>query len=128
MIIKIIGIGVIGAFLSLVIKQYRPEIALTIPILVAISILTISVPHIKGLITMLEGIAESARIDIAMAGVVLKIIGIAYVCQFASDICTDAGEKSIASKIELGGKLTIVAMSMPIIYNLLELVSDIINF
>ena len=60
--------------------------------------------------------------------IVLKIIGISYICQFAADICKDAGEASIAGKIELGGKIIIISLSMPIIYNLLDLVNHIINF
>ena len=77
---------------------------------------------------MFENIAEESGIDTAYVKIVIKIIGVAYICQFASDICKDAGESSIAGKIELGGKIVIITMSMPIIYGLLELVSRIINF
>ena len=127
-IYKIIGIGITGAILSVLVKQYRPDFAIAVPILVSVAIFVFCVPYIESAVDMLSDITDKAGIDMGKAGIVVKIIGVAYVCQFASDICTDAGERSIASKIELGGKLVIVAMSMPIIYSLLDIVKDIINF
>ncbi len=127
-IYKIIGVGITGAILSILIKQYRPDFAIAVPILVSAAIFMFCVPYIEGAIDMLSDITDKAGIEIGKAGIVIKIIGVAYICQFASDICADAGERSIANKIELGGKLVIVAMSMPIIYSLLDIVKEIINF
>lgn len=128
LIFKIIGIGITGAALSLLIKQYKPELAISIPILTVAVIVMICVPYLRAVISAFEDIANRSGIEMAHMKIVIKIIGIAYVCQFASDICTDAGERAIASKIELGGRIAIITVSMPIMYNLLELISDIISF
>lgn len=125
---KIIGIGVIAAALSLLIKQHRPELAIAIPILASVIILSMCAPYLGAAIKMLEDIADKAGIEFSHMRTVIKITGVAYICQFASDICKDAGEGAISSKIELGGKIVIITLSMPIIYNLLELVGNIINF
>ncbi len=127
-IYKIIGIGITGAILSVLIKQYRPEFAMAVPVLVSVAIFMFCVPYIESGIDMLSSITDKAGIETGKAGIVIKIIGVSYICQFASDICTDAGERAIAGKIELGGKLVIIAMSMPIIYSLLDIVKEIINF
>ena len=128
LIFKIIGIGITGAVLSILIKQYKPELAISIPILTVAVIVMICVPYLRAVISAFEDIANKSGIEMAHMKIVIKIIGIAYVCQFASDICTDAGERAIASKIELGGRIAIITVSMPIMYNLLELISDIISF
>ncbi|MBD9010245.1 MAG: stage III sporulation protein AD [Clostridiales bacterium] len=128
LVFKIIGIGICGTVLALTVKQYRPELAIAVPVLSAAAILLLCVPYLSSVLTMFQNIAEESGIDTAYVKIVIKIIGVAYICQFASDICKDAGESSIAGKIELGGKVVIITLSMPIIYGLLELTSKIISF
>lgn len=128
LIYRVIGLGITGAVLSLLIKQYRPEIAMAIPILTAAAILAMCSPYLNAVVTAFTDIADRAGIELVHMKTVIKIIGVAYICQFASDICSDAGERAIAGKIELGGRIVIITLSMPIIYNMLELVSNIISF
>ncbi|MBQ3573357.1 MAG: stage III sporulation protein AD [Clostridia bacterium] len=128
LIFKIVGIGVTGALLSLLLKQYKPEIAIAVPILAAAFIITMCAPYLKSVLAMFEDIANGAGIELSHMRIVIKITGTAYICQFAADICKDAGENAIAGKIELGGKIVIITLSVPVIYNLLELVNNIINF
>lgn len=128
MLFKIIGIGLCGAILSLMVKQYRPELAIAIPILTGAVILMICVPYISALMDMFVRIADTAGVKSAHLKIVIKIIGIAYICRFASDICRDAGENSVSGKIELGGKLLIITLSMPIIFDLLDIILRILNF
>ena len=110
------------------VKQYRPELAIAIPILTGAVILMICVPYISALMDMFVRIADTAGVKSAHLKIVIKIIGIAYICRFASDICRDAGENSVSGKIELGGKLLIITLSMPIIFDLLDIILRILNF
>ncbi len=125
---KIIGVGIIGMVLSLMLKQYKKELAIAVPIITVVLLFLICAPYLSAVITMFEDIAEQAGVELSHMQIVIKIIGVAYICQFASDICRDAGESAIAGKIEIGGKVAIISLSAPIIYSLLSLVSDIINF
>ena len=127
-IIRIIGIGLITALLSLFIKQQRPELAVMLPMLGAAAILFVIAPYLKEILSMFETIAEEAGLKSLYLHLVIKIIGVAYLCQFASELCKDAGEGSMASKIELAGKVMILTLSMPVIYQLLDLVGSIIRF
>ena len=63
MLIKIIGIGLSGAVLSLIIKQYRPDIAIAVPILTAAAITLLCVPYISSMIDMFERIADQSGIS-----------------------------------------------------------------
>ena len=127
-LIQIIGIGMITAILSLLIKQHRPEFAVALPMLGAAAIILCIAPYLKGILTMFEDMANRVGLESQYLHMVIKIIGVAYLSQFASELCRDAGEGSMASKIELAGKVMILTLSMPVIYRLLDLVSDIINF
>ncbi|MEG1880079.1 MAG: stage III sporulation protein AD [Oscillospiraceae bacterium] len=127
-IFKIIGIGIIATILSLLIKNYRPELSITIPIIAMATIFIIIAPYLTSVINMFQDIAAQIGIDLQYMVIVIKIIGVAYITQFGAELCADTGEKAIASKIEFGGKVLIVTMSMPIVYKLLSLVNEIINF
>jgi len=75
---------------------------------------------------MLRKIAVNAQVNLIYVETILKIIGIAYIAEFASQITKDAGQGTIASKIELGGKIIILAMAVPILTALIEMILNMI--
>lgn len=125
-IIKIIGIGLTGLVIIVILKQYRPEYAIYVSIIAGVLILFLAMQKISGVINLLQLISEKTYINKNFLGILLKITGIAILTEFAVSICSDAGEKAIASKIEIGSKVIIIAMSLPIITSLLELVIKIL--
>ena len=127
-VFQLIGIGFIATVLSVFVKQHRPDLAVFIPITGSVIILYLMFPHLKAALNIFEDISDSMGISNQYIKIVIKVIGVAYVCQFAAELCKDAGESSIASKIEFGGKIIILGLSVPIIYSLLDLVKNIISF
>ena len=125
-IIKIVGIGLIALVIAIIIKQYRPEYAIYVSIVAGILILVFTMSKITGIINLLKSIYDKTYINKQFLSILLKITGIAIITEFAVSICTDAGEKAIASKIEIGSKVIIIAMSIPIISSLLELIIEIL--
>ena len=125
-IIKIVGIGLIALVIAIVLKQYRPEYAIYVSIGAGILILVFIMSKITGIINLLKSISDKTYINKQFLSILLKITGIAIITEFAVSICTDAGEKAIASKIEIGSKVIIIAMSIPIISSLLELIIEIL--
>ena len=91
-----------------------------------ILILFLALEKITGVINMLQAIADKTYINKNFLGILLKITGIAFLTEFAVSVCSDAGEKAIASKIEIGSKVVIITISMPIITSLLELIIEIL--
>ena len=118
----------IATLLSLLIKKQRPEFAMLIPITAAAAVIAVVAPYFSSIIYQFRDIAESSGVDIQYMEIVIKIVGVAYLAQFASEMCRDCGENAIASKIEFGAKIIIVAMSLPIVYRLLSLIRQIIYF
>ena len=125
-IIKIIGIGFIGVIIIILIKQYRPEFAIYVSILTGVLILMLVMDKLTGIINLLQSLANKTSINSTFITLLIKITGIAFLSEFAISICKDSGESAIAGKIELGSKIIIIAMSIPIISSLLEIVLKIL--
>ena len=125
-IIKIIGIGLVALVIIIILKQYKPEYAIYVSIIAGILILFFAIEKLTGIIELLKSISNKTYINQQFLGILLKITGIAFLTEFAVSVCSDAGEKAIASKIEIGSKVIIITMSMPIITSLLELIMEIL--
>lgn len=125
-IIKIIGIGFIAVIISIILKQYKPEYIIYVSIVAGALILLMSMDKIAGIIDLLNNLASKAQINNQFLTILIKITGIAFLSEFAVSVCKDAGEAAIASKVELGSKVIIIAISIPIISALLETVLKIL--
>jgi stage III sporulation protein AD len=125
-IIKIIGIGLVALIIIVLIKQYRPEFAIYISISAGILILLLVMDKLTNVIELLQSIATKTSINSEFLSLLLKITGIAFLAEFAVSVCKDSGENAIASKIEIGSKIVIISLSIPIISNLLEVIIKIL--
>ena len=125
-IIKIIGIGLISLIIIILLKQYKPEFTIYISLLAGVLILLLVMDQLTQVISLLQSLASKASINSTFLAILLKITGIAFLAEFAVSVCKDAGEGAIASKIEIGSKIIIIAMSIPIISSLLEIILKIL--
>ena len=125
-VIKIIGIGFIALISIIIIKQYKPEFAIYISIIAGVIILYMVVDKLGNVINLLKKKKKKSGVSSEFLGLLLKITGIALLTEFSISMCKDAGEGSIASKIEIGSKVIIISMSIPIISNLLEVILKLI--
>ncbi len=119
-IIRIALIGVVGSLLALKLKTYKPEFGIVLSIALCLLFLLCAVEKLTVIVEFLNSIQSLMNINPVYVSVLLKLIGIAYVCEFSSNLCKDAGYQSIATQVEIIGKLTILVVSMPIINTLLE--------
>lgn len=125
-IIKIIGIAFIAIIIIVILKQYRPEFAIYASIIAGIFILTMVSGTLSGIIDMITSISSKTNINSEFLTILIKITGIAILTEFAVSICKDSGESAIASKVDIGGKIIIVSMSIPIINALINTVVKIL--
>lgn len=124
-IIQIVGIGIIATVLIVTIRDEKPEFSLLLSLATGVLIFMFVVERLGYVITVLKDLSRRADFDFIYFATILKIIGVAYICQFGSEIAKDAGEGAIASKIELAGKIMIIIISVPILLALLELIVKI---
>ncbi len=125
-IMKIIGISLIALVIIILMKQYKPEFAIYISLLTGVLILLLVMDELQGIISLLQALANKASLNSTFLVLLIKITGIAFLSEFAVSICKDSGEGAIASKIEIGSKIIIISMSVPIISSLLEMILKIL--
>ena len=121
-ILQIIGLAIVATVIIAVLKAQRPEIAIQISIAVGIIVFTMILGKITAVIELLNSYAQKVNIDSIYLSTLLKIVGIAYIAEFGAEVCKDAGEGAIASKVELAGKVVIIVLAVPIITSLLDLI------
>lgn len=125
-IVKIIGIGLVAVVIIILLKQYKPEFAIYISMLTGILIILFVIDDLAGIINLIQSLANKVSINNTFLMLLIKITGIAFLSEFAVSICKDAGETAIASKMEIGAKIIIISMSIPIISSLLEIILKIL--
>jgi stage III sporulation protein AD len=121
-IIQIVGLGLIVTILSLIIKEQKPMFAFLLAAFTGIVIFLFLIGKISSVIQVLEDLAVKSNVNLVFLKTILKIIGVAYIAEFGAQIVRDAGQDSIASKIELSGKVLIMVMAIPIITVIIETV------
>jgi len=125
-IIKIAGIAIIAVVIIAILKQSRPELALVLGIGAGTVILIMILDSLFEVVYTFYGLAESAAMDSGLFKSVLKIVGVGYIAEFTSSVCLDAGNKSVADKVMLAGKVGIMLLALPIIKSLVGVVSEIV--
>ena len=125
-VIQLIGVAIVSTTLCLVIKKDRPEIANFIAIIAGVTILLSVVFKLNFIIEGIQGLASKANIPNMYISLIIKLIGIAYLMEFAIQLCKDCGEGNIASKLEFGGKIIVMTMSFPILLSIVDMILNII--
>lgn len=125
-IVKIIGIALIALIIIILLKQYKPEFAIYVSLLTGVLIIFLVMDKLTGIINLLQTISNKTSLNQQFLTILIKITGVAFLSEFAVSICKDSGEGAIASKIELGSKIIIIAMSIPILSSLLEIILKVL--
>lgn len=120
--IKIACLGLAGVMLGLFLRQIKSPFAEIISLATCLLIIFYSVTKLSFVFELMEVLGGYAAVQKDYFRILLKIIGITYVADFAANICRDAGYGAIAGQVEIFGKISILAVSTPIIMALLETV------
>lgn len=126
-IIQIGAIGVIGAILAIQFKSGKSEYGIYISIALSLLIFFSIVGKLETIVQVIKSIGEKIQIKSTYITALLKMLGVTYVAEFSSAICKDAGYQTIAQQIEIFSKLTILALSMPILLALLETIQTFLG-
>lgn len=124
---QITALGIIAAIMVTIIRSWKPELAIPVAATSGIVILISISGQLKYLINAINDISIKTGITSANVAILLKITGVAYLTEFASGICRDSGESSIAGKIELAGRTSILYLALPIALTLLQTITSMFN-
>ena len=127
MIIKIVTIAIICIFITSVLKNYNREFATIISICGGVIIFLLLVDELENVLEYFFSLYDMTGMNFDFLSTILKIIGVGYVVEFTADIAEDFDNKTIASKVILGGKIVICGMMLPIIKNMLSLLLSLFS-
>lgn len=122
--IQIALFGVVGTLLALQFKSGKSEYGIYISLAVSLFLFLCMLSRLEIFVQTVKKIADYIKLDAGQMSILLKMAGVTYVAEFASGICKDAGYQNIAVQIEIFTKLTILAIGMPVLLALLELIGD----
>jgi stage III sporulation protein AD len=121
-IVRIALIGIVAGVLVVTIKQKQPEMALQVSIIAGLIIFIYVLDYIIIAMDYVKDLVNKYNIPYESITVVLKIIGIAYICEFAVQVLKDTGESSLAGKVEIAGRVFIVVLSLPVLSSFMNMV------
>ena len=120
-------IGITGVFLALFLKQMKPEYAAFVSVGTGLLLLLMAAERLSLVVENIRLLQDAISIQSAYIQALLKIIGITYISEFAEDICRDAGYSAVAGQIGVVAKLSVLAVSMPIVNALLQTVQGFLG-
>lgn len=124
-VVKIGMLGIAGVMLALQFKSHKQEYGLYIGFAVCLLIFSFVIFGLTSLMDSMGSLQKYLSTDNTYFNILLKVIGITYICEFCSGICKDAGYSSIAGQIEIFGKLSVLFVGMPILLAIIESIQEI---
>lgn len=125
-IIKVGVLGIIGVLLAVHFKASKPEYGMYIGFAISILIFCYGLRQAQAVIEQFEVISGYLGGSKGYLSVLLRVIGITYICEFSSTICKDAGFGSVAEQIEILGKLSVMFAGIPILFAVIEQIQSLL--
>lgn len=125
LILKIVGMAFVAMFIIVILRKSGSNIGTLLELVAGALIFFVIFDPLKEILTFLQTISDKASIDTVYIGIVLKIIGIAYIASFASALCKDANVDSLATQIDFAGKIMILVLAIPILMAVLNSILQI---
>lgn len=126
-VLKIAAVGVAACLLALQIKSVRNEYATYIAIAAGCILIFYAMKKLSVVIDTIKTLQNYISIHNVYITTLIKLIGITYIAEFCSGICKDTGHSNIASQIEVFGKLSVLAVSMPVLNSLLSMIGELFS-
>lgn len=119
-ITQIVGLALLVTIFLLILRQEKPVMAVLLSVVFSILIFTLMMGKLAAIISVMRELSRRAGINFFFLETILKILGVAYLGEFAAVICNDAGEQAVAKKVEFASKIIIAVMALPIMVAILE--------
>jgi len=119
--------AIVAVLLAVQLKGVKPEYSIYISFAAGVIIIFFGIRKLETVVDTITVIQSYIPLDTVYMGTLIKMIGITYLTEFSSGICKDTGYQSVAGQIEVFGKLSILAVSMPVVTALLETVRDLLS-
>lgn len=125
-IVKVIGIGFLTLIITIILKEYKKEYAIYAVLIGGLIIIFYSMDTVKSIIDFINELSNNQDYNTGFITLLLKITGISILTEYAVSICKDSGENAIANKIDFGGKIMVISLSIPVISSTLSTLTELL--
>ncbi|AUW93517.1 MAG: stage III sporulation protein AD [Sulfobacillus thermosulfidooxidans] len=125
-ILRLVSVGIIGTLLLVVVRDERKELGVVLRLALGAALLLVLITPLAEVLSGFLKLVDQARIRGLYLGLLLKVIGIAYLATFAAHIAYDSGEAGVGWRIEVGAKIVILALALPLVSAILQTVLKMI--
>ena len=125
--IGLVVLAVVVAIFSVSFKNIKSEYGILLCVAVCILLFVYGVGKLSEILIAIETIKNYIGIDSVYIEIIVKIIGISYITEFASDVCKDCNYSAVANQVQIFGKLTVITISLPVVVTLFETINKIIS-
>lgn len=125
MLFSVIGAALISAAVCVLLQKTNPEFSMMTSILTGALIFVVVIVNFTPVLDQIEQWANEFGLNYEAISIVVKALGVCYLTQLAADSCKDAGYSSIAGKVELGGKIAVIVLALPLFSGLLDMVKQL---
>ena len=123
---KFTVIAVLFAMVIIIVKNQSKDIGVIVGIACTIILISFILESMFGVLEEIKIIFESVNIDDELLSIIFKIIGVAYITEFGANICEESESKSLAGKIRLFGKITVLSCILPLISKFMTMIGAMI--
>ncbi len=125
--VTIVGIAVLAAAFSVVLKQKNPEYALALSLAAGVLMLGMIIAEARPLFDRMHSLLDASGTKAAYVQILFKSLGLCFITQIACDACRDLGETAIATKVEAAGKIAVLLVSLPLFEEILRIAGQLIG-
>ena len=125
-IFQIVAVGILGVMLAILLKKQHPEFSILISIIAGVLIFMMALPMLAEAVGFLRHLGGMAAGLGEYTWLALRVIGVAYMAELGASVCNDANETAIAAKIDLAGRVIILIMAMPVIADIVRIVTGLL--
>ncbi len=119
-IVKVGVIGIVGVLLAVQFKNQKPEYGVYIGLALSILIFCYVLGQVEAVLSEISAVQKYLGSGGKYLGVLLKVVGITYICEFSAGLCKDSGFGAVADQIEILGKLSVMFAGLPILFAVVE--------
>ncbi len=123
---KVICTVIVGVLLAIKLKSIGSVLWVYLSMALSIFVLFYIVNRLSFLVDFLNGILDDIGLESGYFEILMKIVGISYLCEFTSNLCKESGFVAVAGQVEIGGKLTMLVMSMPILLSIIRTITSVL--
>jgi len=121
-IFQVVGFALVGMSLLMLVRRTRPDIAGLLSLALGAAIFLMIVDKLAAVFVLVEDLSSLANLNMSYLTTIIRVIGVAYVAEFAAQVCKDADEGALGAKVEFAGKVVVLLLTVPIVRAVIQAV------